>query len=159
MVSPAVTAALVGAVVSAVLGGIVSYLVSSSVAKEQVQTQMELENDQRIREWYERSIALVQRTSDDWWDVMTSGEKDYDIDAQSTFLNRRDELREHAAKGRGLGVDEDIITDLHLAADSLSHGVSELDSGKQLAKIEKETLLPTLDSIEEACQQKDGVSG
>ncbi len=158
MVSPAVTAAIVGAFVSAVLGGIVSYLVSSSVAKEQVHTQMELENDQRIREWYERSIALVQRTSDDWWDVMASGEKDFDIDAESTLLNRRDEIREHAAKGRGLGVDDEIVTDLHRAADSLNHAVSELDSGKQLAKIEKETLLPTLDNIEEECQQKDGVS-
>lgn len=155
MVSSAVTAAIVGAV----LGGVVSYLVSSSVAKKQVQAQIKLENDQRVREWYERSIALAQRTEDDWWDVMPSGEKDYDIDAQTKFLNRRDELREHAAKGSGIGVDDAIVTDLRRAADSLGHAVNELDTGKQLAKIEKGALLPTLDSIENACKKKDGVSG
>lgn len=68
---------------------------------------------------------------------MASGEKDYDVDAQSKFLNRRDELREHAAKGRGLGVDETLVPDLRRAADSLRHTVDEHDSGKDLAKIEK----------------------
>jgi len=159
MASPAVTAAVVSAVLSSILGGGISYLVSSRVAKEQVHTQIQAENQQRLREWYERSIALAQRTSDDWWDVMTSGEKDYDVDAKTTFLDRRDELREHAARGKAIGADENVVTDLHRAADSLGHAVSELDSGKQLAKIEKENLLPTLDAIEEACEQKNGVSG
>lgn len=90
---------------------------------------------------------------------MNSHEKDYEVDAKSTFLDRRDELPEHAAKGQGPGVDEDVVQNLQQAARSLGHAVSELDSGKQLATIEKETLLPTLDAIEETCQQKDGVSG
>lgn len=89
---------------------------------------------------------------------MTSGEKDYDIDAKSTFLDRRDELREHAARGQGLGADEDVVQDLQQAARGLEHAVSELDSGKQLATIEKETLLPTLDSIEATCNEKDLLS-
>jgi len=90
---------------------------------------------------------------------MNSHENDYDVDAESTFLDRRDELREHAARGRGLGVDDDVVTDLHHAAASLGHAVNELGSGKQLANIEKGTLMPVLDKIEATCQDKDGVPG
>lgn len=43
---------------------------------------------------------------------MASGEKDYDIDPKSTFLNRRDELREHAARGQVIGVDGDVVQNL-----------------------------------------------
>lgn len=86
---------------------------------------------------------------------MTSGERDYEIDAKSTFLDRRAELREHAARGQGLDADEDVIQNLQQAASSLGHAVSELDSGKNLATIEKETLIPTLDAIESVCEQKD----
>ena len=151
MLSPAITASIV----SALLSGIISYLVSRKVAKEQVQTQIQLENQQRLREWYERCIVLVKRTSDDWWEVMTSREKEYDIDAETKFLDRREELREHAARGKGLGADEEVVQDLQRAAGSLGHAVGELDSGKQLATIEKKTLLPTLDSIETACREKE----
>jgi hypothetical protein len=155
MASTAVIAAVVSATLSSILGGGISYIVSSKVAKKQVQTQIALENEQRLCEWYEQSIALVQRTRDDWWEVMTSGEKDYEIDAKSTFLDRRDELREHAARGQGLGADEDVVQNLQQAASSIGHAVSELDSGKNLAVIEKETLLPTLHEVEEICKQKD----
>jgi len=153
-----VSTVLISSIVSALLSGGISYVVSSKVAEEQVEAQIRLENEQRLRNWYEETIALVQRTSDDWWDVMTSGEKDYEVDAKEKFLNRRDELREHAAKGRGIQADEDIVQDLQTAASAIGHAVSELDSGKSLATIEKEQLIPTLNLIEDACKKKDLLS-
>ncbi|TKX79539.1 hypothetical protein EXE53_15350 [Halorubrum sp. SD626R] len=147
--SPAVIAALI----SSIFGGAVSYLVSNKVAKRQVQEEMKLENEQRMREWYERANALAERTNDDWWEVMTSGERDYEVDAKTIFLDRRDELREHAAQGKGLGADEAVIENLQQAAADLDFAISQLDSGKELASIEKESLLPTLDKIEEECNE------
>lgn len=149
---------VIAAIISTILGGGVSYFVSSSVAEDQVQAQMQLENEQRMQEWYERAIALAQRTSDDWWEVMTSGEKDYEVDAETIFIDRRDELREHAARGKGIGADEDVIVNIQQAAADLNYAVSQLDSGKQLASIEKESLLPALDTIEKKCNRKSVVS-
>jgi hypothetical protein len=154
MVSPV----LLSSVVSAVLSGGISYVVSSRVAEEQVEAQIQLENEQRLREWYEQTIALVQRTHDDWWDVMASGEKDYDVDAKEKFLTRRDELRQHAAQGRGMQADETVVYDLKKAADAIGYAVNDLDSGESLATIEKADLIPTLDSIEDACKEKDLLS-
>lgn len=153
MVPSTVTAS----VISALLSGAISFFVSKRVAKEQAREQMRLEHQQRLREWYERCIALAQRTNDDWWEVMASGESDYDVDSEEIFLARRDELREHAARGQGLGADEEVVQNLKQASGHLNYATSKLDSGRKLADIEGD-LLPLLDLTEEMCEEKSDVS-
>lgn len=151
------SSAISAAVISAVLSGIISYFVSRKTATSQVRTQFEYQNMQKRKEWYEQAISLANRAEDDWWDAMGSGEKEYKVDAQSIFLERRDELREHAAKGEGLGVDVEVIVDLQGASDCFSQAANDLNSGADLATIEKKHLLPALDAVIEKSKEKEPI--
>lgn len=138
---------------SAIVGGIVSYFVSRHVAKEKIRTEYDLQSQWDKREWYKHSGTLAELVEHDWWEVMTSGEADYEVESADIFVERRDELREHAAEGKTLGVNEDVVLNLEQAAADLNYAINNLNDGAELADIEKE-LLPVLDSIEAGSQNK-----
>ncbi len=124
------------------------------IAERKAEKQFELQNEQKRLDWYERAATLAERTEDDWWDVMNRGEARYEIDAVDIFRSRRDELREHAARGEAVGVDSDTTEMLQSAAADLNLAVNRLDDGHELAKIEKGSLLRTLDNIKSESKER-----
>lgn len=149
--------AAISAIISAIVSGAISYVVSSKVTKEKVETRIKLENEQRLKEWYERSVELARRTNDNWIDMMIGARRDYNMDIKDTFLNRHEELREHAARGEALGADKEVIQQLQKAARSLWDTVHQYDGGRSVADIETNSPIPTLESIEETCNQKESI--
>lgn len=149
--------ATISAIISAIVSGAISYVVSRKVTKEKMETRIKLENEQRLNEWYERSVELARRTNDNWVDMMVGARKDYNMDIKDTFLNRHEELREHAARGEALGADKEVIQQLQKAARSLWDTVYQYDGGRSVSDIETNSPIPTLESIEETCNQKESV--
>jgi len=137
----------------AVAGGIVSYFVSGKVARDQIEAQYNLRNKRERRDWYKKANELAELTLSDWYDVMSSGEVDHDVDATGKFDTRREELRKHAAVGQSLNVDYDVVSNLEQAAADLSLALTQLDSGKDLAEIEHR-LDPMLEEVQEESQEK-----
>jgi len=145
---------LVPPILGAAAGGAVSWYLAPRIAERKAEKQFELQNEQKRLDWYERAATLAERTEDDWWDVMNRGEARYEIDAVDIFRSRRDELREHAARGEAVGVDSDTTEMLQSAAADLNLAVNRLDDGHELAKIEKGSLLRTLDNIKSESKER-----
>ena len=137
----------------AAAGGIVSYIVSGRVAREQIEAQYSLQNKRERREWYKKANELAELASSDWYDIMNSGEVDYEVSSTETFQSNREELRKHAAVGQSLDVDYEIVSELEQAAANFKLALSHLDSGTDLAAIEHE-LIPMLNKVQEESQEQ-----
>jgi len=55
---------------------------------------------------------MLDEANNDWWDVMTSQDKAWEVEPLDTFRERRNEIRQHAAEGKALGIDEDLLNRL-----------------------------------------------
>lgn len=146
--------AQIGTVVLSVgLGGLVSYCVSKKIAAETAEKQYEMENRRNRLNWYKQTSKLAARTEDDWWEVMNRGEAKYEVNATEIFTTRRDKLREQAAEGETLNVNFDTTQDLNQLAAEIDLALNKLDSGGELAEIEKR-LLPIVDDLDSKAEKK-----
>ncbi|MFD1513021.1 hypothetical protein [Halomarina rubra] len=148
-----IVASVFGALAGAIAGGAISYVVSLRVAKEQVEAQYGSQTRRARYDWYTQANALAEVTEADWYDVMNRREVDHDVRPVERFTNRRDELRDHAAKGGPLDVDEQVVDGLEQLAADLNHALTQLDSGVKLAAIERE-LHPTIEQVQETANQQ-----
>lgn len=123
-------------VLSSLLGGIVSYFVSKRVAADTAEKQYSMDSRRNRLEWHKKTRKLASLVEEDWFEVVTQSEAEYEVDDTDIFITRRDELREHAAEGKALNIDFDITQRLDQLAAELNVALNELDSGKQLAEIE-----------------------
>lgn len=147
------TTSVATTLLGAIAGGIVSYFVSGKVARDQLEAQYNLQNKRERRNWYQKANELAELASSDWYDVMTSGEVDHDVNAVEKFQNRRETLRKHAAVGHSLDVEYEVVSKLEQAASNFNLALAHLDSGTDLADIEHQ-LNPLLDDIIEESQGK-----
>lgn len=132
------------AVISAILSGFISWRVAIRTTERRI----ELQQEQREREWYEKAVTLLDEANNDWWDVMNSQNKVWEVESLDTFRERRDEIRQHTAEGRALGIDEDLLNRLRSIAATFRAAAGKLQSGEALAKIEKESLMPEMERVE-----------
>lgn len=133
---------------------ILSGLISWRVAIRTTERRIELQQERREREWYEKTVTIIDQANDDWWDVMASHEKAWEVEPLDTFQNRRDEIRQHAAEGKALGINEELLNRLRSIAGSFEIAADSLQSGEDLAKIEKGSLMPEMQRVEETVEER-----
>lgn len=85
---------------------------------------------------------------------MNSDEKEWDVEPVDTFRERRDEIRQHAAEGKALGIDEDLINRLRSIAGSFEAATATLQSGEALAQIENQALMPEMRRVEQTVEKQ-----
>ncbi|MFC6836655.1 hypothetical protein [Halomarina ordinaria] len=148
-----IEASVFGALTGAVAGGLISYFVSSKVAKKQAKTQYNYQIQRTRHDWYTQANTLAELTEHDWYDVMNQSEVDQETQPADRFIPRIEELRNHAARGKSLDVNGDVVDGLEQLAADLSAALTVMGSGDDLWMIEHE-MHPVIDQVREKATQR-----